>query len=368
MKNKTSIPFDLKKIKKGVALFIFLTLVAWIFLIPFNVSGSGPFLQRWTEGFTSIKNALSSSNYLYIGAAFLAALIQMVLSVLKMMLLTRAQGVHFSFTQTTRFTLSPLFLSSITPLQSGGIAYQLYLLKKVRCSFSKGVAIITFKSALNGLFLLLSAPLLVSYAANALKSRFFSGLSSYILFFYLFVALFFYFVMFRNRPMKKILFLLLSGKKGFFRKLFEFFLRFLKSMENLKHNYETFFFKNPSKTAAAALISIVEMGVFFLVTPCLAVSLGSKTNLIGVYATGMALSYLLAYAPTPGGSGIAEISGISFALVWDGPVTALILLWRVVAHYFPAFFGGALLFVFASGDFGDKKRPSVFDAGPSGKN
>ncbi len=370
MKNKTSIPIDADKIRKGAALFVLLTLIAWILLIPAGISEEGSFAQRWQRGFASLKSSLGDADAFFISGAFCLVLIQMFLSVVKMSLILKAQDVSFSFVKTARFTLCPLFLSSITPLQSGGIAYQLYVLKKSGHNFSKSIALITFKSALNGLFLVIAFPLLLIYAGNAFKSGFFSGLSNYVLFFYLLVAIFFYSVMFRNRQLKKTAVFALHGKRsnpvaGF---VFKLAMKFLNSVENLSKNYESFFFKHPLKTALAALIAIVEMGMYFLITPCLAMALSPDRNLAGLYATGMAISYILAYAPTPGGSGIAELSGMGFALSWNGPVTALILLWRIVAHYSPAVFGGFLLIFSVGRDIPQKKRPAVFDACPDGEN
>lgn len=344
--------------------------MAWIFLIPLNISKGGSFAERWTQGFYSLKTAVAGADIFFIFLALFLVFFQMTLSVLKMMLITRAQGVSFSFAKTARFTLCPLFLSSVTPLQSGGIAYQIYVLKKTGCSFSRSVAIITFKSALNGLFLVVSLPMLFIYADSIFKSRMFSGFSNYVLAFYLAVAVFFYLVMFKNKAVKKLVLALFFKKRGNKAAgvILKFAMKFLNSVEHLAKNYESFFFKHPIKTALASLIAIAEMAVYFLITPCLAMSLSPERNLAGLYATGVALSYILAYAPTPGGAGIAELSGISFALSWDGPVTALILLWRIVAHYTPAVVGGIFLFIFVGRDIPDKKGSPVFNPGPGGQD
>lgn len=322
------------------------------------------------QGFCSLKTAVASADIFFIFLAFVLVFFQMTLSVLKMMLITRAQGVSFSFVKTARFTFCPFFLSSVTPLQSGGIAYQIYILKKSGCSFSRSVAIITFKSALNGLFLVVSLPLLFIYADSVFKSRMFSGFSNYVLAFYLAVAVFFYLIMFKNKSVKKLASAILFKNRGNKAAglILKYVIKFLNSVEHLAKNYESFFYKHPSKTALASLIAVAEMGVYFLITPCLAMSLSPERDLAGLYATGVALSYILAYAPTPGGAGIAELSGISFALSWDGPVTALILLWRIVAHYAPAVVGGVLLFIFVGRDIPDKKGSPVFNPGPGGQD
>ncbi|KQC13387.1 MAG: hypothetical protein APR63_00660 [Desulfuromonas sp. SDB] len=351
-----------RKIKTGITLFVILTLTSWVLLIPLSYSDQAEILIRWKIGLFNLWKSLASINLWMLAAALLLMLIQQFLSMKRIQAISQAQDISLPFHRAFYFTTGGLFLAAVTPFQSGGIPFQAYLLNQSGSNLSKSLAVITFRGILSGFVLILFLPLIFLKINSLFHSTFVTNLTKYLMVLYSLVIIFAFFATMQNRKSHRF-FLRITFCIGNvkIRKIVQKFIsKFFIGIRDFLTSYKIFFTRGIRNTLKATLITTAELTVYFLIPPTLALGLTPGENIMGIFLTGIVLSYLLAFSPTPGASGVAELSGLSFSFFWNGPIAALILLWRMTTSYLPSLAGGIALLVFIR-SWGIKKQGSSVD-------
>lgn len=332
-----------------------------------SYSKYGNLFERWQIGSSQLFDTIKNVNPIMLIFAMLLIVIQQFLSINRIYFLARAQDIKISYKDSFYFTICGLFLAAVTPFQSGGIPFQTYILNKSGGKLSKSLAVISFRGVLSGFVLVLFLPFIFIEIGDLLsENELIRNLTGYLFVLYGVIIVFALFATLQNRRSHrfflKTTYLIKNKKvrKNIQRKLNKFFI----GIRDFLTSYKIFFTKGFKYTSKAALIAFFELCIYFLVPPIIALGLKPEENVLGIFLTGIVLTYLLAFSPTPGASGVAEMSGLSFSFFWDGPVPALILLWRVVSSYIPALFGGISLIHFIRRWGPDKKRLPVNDTNP----
>lgn len=345
------------KIKVGIALFFLLTILAWLIIIPLNYYNEGSLKNRLIFGLSDLLNNISSINIYFLFIAILLIFLQLFFSIKRIQFISKAQNINLSFRNAFHFTIAGLFLAAITPMQSGGIPFQTYILKRSGSNLSKSLAIISFRGILSGLFLVIMMPVIFFKIGDIFKyNKILGGLSKYLIIFYSLIIIFTFFSTIKNRVTHRFFlrlsFLIKNNKiQKFIQKIIN---KFFLGIRDFLKSYKIFFTTGKKYTFIAIIIALIEMSIYFTIPPILALGLKCDSNIGGVFITGIILTYLLAFTPTPGASGIAEVSGMSFSFIWSGPTTALIFLWRFVCSYIPSFIGGIDLLFFIKSWRSDK--------------
>jgi hypothetical protein len=99
------------------------------------------------------------------------------------------------------------------------------------------------------------------------------------------------------------------------------------------------------KTLLSFLVTLISMGIYFLIAPTLLYGLGIQVPVMKAIILQLVLTYLLVFVPTPGASGVAELGGFSlFALICPKELLGVyVLLWRFFAFYISVIIGGFVL-------------------------
>ena len=321
----------LKNVKKGSRLFLIITVLSIIALLAFTVR---------KDTFSSLKKL----SLLFLCLTTIACLIRMYVECARLQLLTLAFGKRISFKAASEFVIGGYFLS-ITPFGVGGFPLQFYILMKENCCFGEAGAIIGMRGVTYIAAFILTIPFLIGYK-DLFTGTGMHTLSGYIITIYGVIAVFFILVIWKTEFVKNIL-----------GKLKEFFIhrskeRFVKWIDKFCDEIDKFkcgLRQCCSKGIHILIFNVILSGVslffYVIMVPLLFRGLGIEVPIIKTALIQLILTFLLMFAPTPGGSGIAE--GVGFAIYRSMCSPALIgifvVLWRFFTYYTGVILGGIIL-------------------------
>ncbi len=211
-----------------------------------------------------------------------------------------------------RANVANVFMGAVTPSQSGGGAAQLYILYRSGINLTQGLTI----SLINWFSTLLFFPLSAGIALYFIKDQFSSNTIYYLLQsgFSLFGTLFFIIVIAFWKPLwvgKLVLFL--SEKMGIIHKKWQkkwhnWGKAAYQAIQVYQQNCEVLLQENPWLLPYSFLITLLLYFNKFCLAYVLVLGLGVAAPFWIVIAIQVIIMFILYFAPSPGASGIAEIS------------------------------------------------------------
>ena len=325
-----------KDIIKGLRVFATITILAVVVILIFTVN---------KETYTALNQMVP----LFLLLTLFFALLHLYLDFLRLQLLTWALGKFISLKSSIEFTMGGLFLGAVTPFQSGGIPLQVYVLKREGFSIGEGTAVILFRAILAIGVIIVALPGIISYYNVMSTAQIVKSILNYLFFFYLIAIVLFMLILFRTENMRRGLhrfgdFLrkrrIIKSDRP--RRLVD---RALNEVVNFKMSIGLFFKVGKWKTLLSFLVTLISMGIYFLIAPTLLYGLGIQVPVMKAVILQLVLTYLLVFVPTPGASGVAELGGFSlFALICPKELLGVyVLLWRFFAFYISVIIGGFVL-------------------------
>jgi uncharacterized protein (TIRG00374 family) len=325
-----------RDIIRGLRIFLIITILAIVALMVFTV-------DRDTY------KAIGQMVPLFLLVSLFLALLHLYLDFLRLQVLTWALGKFISFKSSVEFTMGGLFLGAVTPFQSGGIPFQVYILKREGFSIGEGTAIILFRAVLALGVVFVALPGIIYYYRVISTAQALRSILNYLFFFYLFAIIFLLLILYRTEHVRRGLhrfgdFLrrrrIIKSDRP--RKIVD---RVLDEVEGFKRSMVLFFRAGKWKTLLSFVLTLISMGIYFLIAPSLLYGLGVQAPIIKAAILQLVLTYLLAFIPTPGASGVAELGGFSlFALICPKELLGIyVLLWRFFTFYISVIIGGLVL-------------------------
>mgnify|MGYP001056121605 CR=1 FL=1 len=325
-----------KDIIRGLRVFLIITVVAIVVVLLLTVD-------------KETYSALGKIAPLFLFVTLFLALVHLYFDFLRLQVLSWALGKFISLKSSIEFTLGGLFLGAITPFQSGGIPFQVYVLKREGFSIGEGTAILLFRAILSLGVVLVALPGIISYYHIISTTQIVKAILNYLFFFYLIAIGFLLLVLFRTENVRKGL----HRFGDFLRKkrvikgcgLKRFVDRILDEVISFKKSWLLFFNKGKWKTLLSFIITLLSMGVYFLIAPSLLYGLGIQVPVMKAVILQLVLTYLLVFVPTPGASGVAELGGFSlFSLICPKELLGIyVLLWRFFTFYISVILGSFVL-------------------------
>ena len=165
-----------KRIKIGVLLLFFCTLIAYITL---------------TAVFVRDVPSLSILDLTWNRVIFIAVLFILlyVFNSLRVFELAKAFTSTFTFKDSLIFTMGGIFLGLITPFQSGGIPFQIYLLSKRGVHAGEGASLLFIRGIQSFLIFLITIPFTFIFFSHLFDNNLVSALFRYLLGFYISVII-----------------------------------------------------------------------------------------------------------------------------------------------------------------------------------
>ncbi|MDO4988099.1 MAG: lysylphosphatidylglycerol synthase transmembrane domain-containing protein [Synergistes sp.] len=293
---------------------------------------------------------LKNADPCYLILAFGLTAAGWVFDTLKFMALAKASGERLSF----RFALSVIWINyfgcAITPMQSGGGPFQIYLLYTKGISVGKSIAITTVRT-LEVLVLLALVLPVAALCDPALLAKY-SYIKYYAFYILIFVSLaLFVLVVSVVRPQwlkhwVNLIFMLLKRigivKQNYLLKP----LRWInKEIDAYNVNMKVFTTTGKKWLILSFLIAIVHETVYLSIMPCMIKAAGFNVDYFRCLIAESLLIFMLYFVPTPGGSGVAEggaAAVIALFVPWN--VAGIVgVSWRIVSEYTGVALGAGII-------------------------
>lgn len=289
---------------------------------------------------TSTFEMLGNSNLKLLICAAALVVLTWFLDAFKFMTLARAAGEKLSLRCTLSVVWINYFGSAITPMQSGGGPFQIYLLYRNGVSVGKSIAI-TLVRTLEVLFLLaMIAPFAMIVEPGLLqKYSYLRWYACYVAFFIGGCAFLLVVSIARPRWIKRWVnaALVWVNKIGFLKSKY-----LLRAARWINHEITTYndnikLFTSTGKGwfALSFLLAAAHQVAYMSVMPCLIVAAGFKVNYIHCLLAESLLLFMLYFIPTPGASGAAEGGAVAvFGLFVPWSIAGVMAVtWRLLSEY-----------------------------------
>lgn len=258
----------------------------------------------------------------------------------KFIFLARAAGEHLSFRQTISVVWINYFGSAITPMQSGGGPFQIYMLYRNGVSVGKSVAI-TLVRTLQVIFILaLIIPFsIVSEAAFIGKHIMLKWFVVYVLIFIVVASFLLVVSIVRPNLIKRWSngFLVRMKRMGILKpRLLLKAARWAgREIDNYSTNIRLFRSTGKYWFMLSVLTAVVHLWVYLSIMPCLIMAAGFHVDYMQCMLTESLLLFLLYFVPTLGGSGAAEGgAAMVFGLFVPWNLAGVMAItWRLISEY-----------------------------------
>ncbi len=254
--------------------------------------------------------------------------------------LAKSAGERIGFRFGVLLTWLHYFGCAVTPMQSGGGPFQVYVLYKNNVPLGKGIAITLTRTLLTLLILGFVVPLAVIIEPELLKGKLFvKGVFSYVVVFIVVSWVLIVLSVLRPALIKRWGLVLILWLKRIGVVKPETVLRIVRRMnleiDNYNLNFRLFFSCGFKYFLLAVFFSVLHLLCIFSVLPCLIAAMGLPFHYMQAILAQAVFMFLLYFVPTPGASGVAEGGGAAvFGLLvpWNmAGVTAIA--WRFFTEY-----------------------------------
>ncbi len=298
------------------------------------------------DDFNGIVEQLKKVNVFLFLISMIIFLISLLFKSASLKIFINEYKKNYTLKKSYSLTLIGQFLNGITPFQSGGQPFQIYLLKKdgVRISDSTNAMIKDFIAYQSALILVGIFAILINFSVNVFsKNRLLNGL------------IFLGFAI--NTVVLTILLIISLAKKTGFKlsnKLvhFLFKFKFIKKTgfteerinQSLKHFYTTGseLKKNKMSLLKGVLYNVIHLVLLYSIPFVLFRAIGFSD--ISILGSIVAVSFVMLignFIPIPGATGGIEYSFLQFfgTFASGAVLSGTMLIWRLITYFFPMIIG-----------------------------
>lgn len=346
----------------GLRIFLAITIVVGMGVLIFSVKGltfadlikgeTWAELARpgtWVEVGREVVGAFGRMRigFLMLAAVFLMG--RLYMDILRVQILCKAAGKWMPFRSSAEFNVGGLFLAAVTPFQSGGVPLQLYICRRLGLSIGAGGAVIAFRGVLSALVFVLILPIMILFFREFLVGPVVRTLGRYLIVLYSVMLFLLLSALFRPDGMKRylLMFDLYLRRRRIVRtdRFEKFYMKLFEQIEEFRKSARDYFGRRKALLGAAFLVSCGAVVLNASIAPAILYGLGQTPSVAASFILAVLLLYILAFVPTPGASGFAEVGAYSlfFLLIERNLLGVFILLWRFFTLYLGALLGGVLL-------------------------
>ncbi len=333
----TSVQKKSSWLRKGFLVYIFLSLVVLLTLF-FTTSGS-----RELRVFLHLRWA-------YLAPLLLVIFLRIIFDGLGLQVLV-PKSVTLSLSEAIKIRLMGIYFAVAVPISSSHVYFQAYLLSRYGLGYAESLGLITLRTVLPTAFFIFLIPLSffvqlpfgdVRFLHHILQITALSvaGIVVLILAFLLFprqLAAFFEWI---YRLLLKI--------RLFNLKRYEKWNQITRdSVWKISRLFQDYVKNRPGTLVLSLLYIVVSFLFEFLVAPCALWLLGFSVPFAQLFFFQFFLKIIVQYAPTPGGSGVDELTYAGlFALFLPKEMVAIaVFVWRFFHAYLLIFLGAILTFL-----------------------
>lgn len=250
-----------------------------------------------------------------------------------------------------RINLASIFSGNITPLYSGTIPTQVYLLHQHGISIGKASAIVTIRLSFTSLLLSIGGPILLYLFRGKLLDEiglsYLAGFVDYILLLALAFSVLLLFLLLRPHKgeyLVKKIFQLTFVQKLLGDKTETLSKKILAEREEFRAALGTLFVDKTIQVLFVVFLTFCSWLSTLLIAPAVMMAFGVNVHgkIFRIVLLECVVYFLLSFVPIPGGSGVAEIGFFSvFAIYLPKHLQAIsVTLWRLLSYYLNTLVGG----------------------------
>ncbi len=307
-----------KMMRRGICMFILL------FAVSLGII-------YYTIDLEALKT-ISTFNGESILLALLALGLGMYFDGLRLQRLVKIGGYKLSIKAVLRVIFSNYFMAMLTPGASGGAVAQVLVLKSYNVPISRGTPIVLIRTVFSIMFLVLMLPIVFLY--DAIEIPYITRDMLLLFSFLAVLATLLGTYILQTVYMRKFVFNLAQRFKAHKTK------DWLAKLETLNQGLGLLY-KKPTQSFIVFVESGLSLLCLYCIAPALMFAFTTDVPVVTILDRMILLNLILYFAPTPGGTGIAEgLFIILFApFVPSGTVGIIAVAWRVMAEYLPFFIG-----------------------------
>ena len=305
-----------KMMKRGIFMFLLLLAVS-IGIIYYTID------------LESLKT-ISSFNSVSLLLAIVALAAGMYFDGLRLQRLVKIGGYKLSIQAVLRVIFSNYFMAMLTPRASGGA--EVLVLKSYGVPISKGTPIVLIRTVFSIMFLVIMLPLV--FLRDAIEIPYISRDMLLLFAVLAVIATLLGTYILQTKYMRQFVYNLAQRFKAHKTK------DWLSKLETLNQGLGLLY-KEPIQSIIVFFESGLSLLCLYCIAPALMYAFTPDIPIIDILDRMILLNLILYFAPTPGGTGIAEgLFVVLFsAFVPNGTVGIVAVAWRVVAEYLPFFIG-----------------------------
>ncbi len=275
---------------------------------------------------------ISSFNSISLLLALIALAVGMYFDGLRLQRLVKIGGYKLSIKAVLRVIFSNYFMAMLTPGASGGAVAQVLVLKSYGVPISKGTPIVLIRTVFSIMFLVIMLPLV--FLHDAIEIPYISRDMLLTFAVVSVIAMLVGTYILQTKYMRQFVYNLAQRFKAHKTK------DWLSKLETLNQGLGLLY-KQPIQSFIVFIESGLSLLCLYCIAPALMYAFTPDIPIIDILDRMILLNLILYFAPTPGGTGIAE--GLFVVLfstfVPNGTVGIVAVAWRVMAEYLPFFVG-----------------------------
>ncbi|MDR3253990.1 MAG: flippase-like domain-containing protein [Synergistaceae bacterium] len=315
-------------VKKGLVIFIILSLL---------VSGAVLYMSIDACSFEMFKMADASR----LAVAMVLVVSVWLLDAIKIKSLTMAAGERLSFAFAMELTLINYFGAAVTPMQSGGGPFQMFMMYRRGIGVGKSVAITLVRTILTMLILGLAIPFAIIFDATDMPNIGWGmkGFIFYVIAFIMLMWLVIVLSLVRPRLIKRLfgMAVMLLKKLGFLnpRRVTGIIKFVCSEIDAYNQNIRDFITRGRSHFLLGVAAGVLQMWAYLSVMPCMIWALGMPVMYVECVLVQALFLFMLYFIPTPGGSGAAEGgAAMIFSIFVPWSVAGVLGVgWRFITEY-----------------------------------
>ncbi len=248
-----------------------------------------------------------------------------------------------------RANVANIFMGAVTPSQSGGGPAQLFIYYRAGIPIAKSISV----SIINFIATLAFFLVFAVFALNIVREQFSSGTIQYLIQygFVAFIGLFVIIIIVIWKPeiigrwIIKLSNLIMFRKDKWKSRSEKFHHRLVLELNRYKEQCKYFYRSKPELLFYSVVITCVLYINKFTLAYFLMRGLGVNGNIVVIMAIQILILFILYFSPSPGGSGIAELSiAALMAILMPKHILPLFtLLYRFFLLYLPAALGSVVV-------------------------
>ena len=323
-------------IKLGLAIFLGISVVSAVVVLSLGLEKS-----TWS-GLRQMR-----PQYVLIAAALMVT--QWLLNALRFQILVNGLAERVSFSTSFKAFMANVFLAAMTPSQTGGGPLQIYILNRAGVPIAKA-----FAGCLMGAVLSVFCLVVANVALLGLRTDLRIGLGHHVgavfsvaLAVFLALAVLFLASLFKMKWLKRGLggLVLFFSRSANPQSRHSMTRRLLRGLDQYSESMRAFAGAKRYRVIVAGLVTMSGISINALIAPVLVAGLNIHAPTLQVFLMQFVIFFITYFSPTPGASGVAELSAYWIIASAAGQQN-LLGVYTVIWRFFTSFLGvgvGALV-------------------------